>query len=54
MTRNIHNVSTTPAEAGDNRLIEKEVYRSSRIRAGEGEREMDVCCEKGCFYHVVF
>lgn len=34
MTRNIHNVSTTPAEAADNRLIEKEVYRSSRIRAG--------------------
>jgi len=44
VTRNIHNVSTTPAEAADNRLIEKEVYRSSRIRAG-GEREM-VCCEK--------
>lgn len=38
MTRNIHNVSATPAEAADNRLIEKEVYRSSRIRAG-GELE---------------
>lgn len=39
MTRNIHNVSTTPAEAGDNKLIEKEVYRSSRIRAG-GELQL--------------